>query len=423
MGARRTWLTVVVSVAAVACASPGPAGPSAATPATATAAPSATAEPSVAGPASVEPEPDPSTATTASERPSTSPPPTLQSAFYEVRSGVVRLEVALCEGSAIGSGFAVSPDLITTAAHVVDRGQVIRAVQDTTSTAAEVVGIDPGADVALLRTAVPLDGQSLSFAAQSPRVGDEVAAIGFPLGQPLSYNAGTVNGLGRKAVIEGIPRHDLVEIDAATTHGSSGGPVIRADGTVVGIVDAGPDGEPGRRLAVSSETARALIARWTATPEPVMPSGCAAVTREDGSPVSSGPVPARADVQSVATLDVYFRAINVGDFATAVAQLAEPTDLASFTEGVTSSQERDIRYRTVRTEGEALVVWATFTSYQDPGRGPAERPEETCTDWSLDYRMVPKNGLWLIDSTRPHDASGSAPCAAGSSSPNPSPND
>ncbi len=53
--------------------------------------------------------------------------------------------------------------------------------------------------------------------------------------------------------------------------------------------------------------------------------------------------------------------------------------------------------------GAGLAVWVTFTSQQEAGRGPAERPEETCTRWSLDYLLVVRNGLWLIESTRAHD--------------------
>jgi hypothetical protein len=66
----------------------------------------------------------------------------------------------------------------------------------------------------------------------------------------------------------------------------------------------------------------------------------------------------------------------------------------------------------VRPQGTTLIVWVTFTSRQDAGKGPAARPQETCTDWSLDYAMAPKNSLWLIDATRPHAGTGNAPCAS-----------
>jgi hypothetical protein len=338
----------------------------------------------------------------------------LQSAFEEVRSGVVRFEVATCEGNSIGSGFQLSPTLVATVAHVVEDGQVIRVIQGTTSTAGTVVGIDPGTDVALVQTVTPLSGRSLAFAADDPRVGDEIAAIGFPRGEPLAFNTGTVNGVGRKAVIGDFPRHDLLEIDAAVTHGNSGGPVIRADGAVVGLVDSVPsNGDQGRRMAVSTATARPLVEGWTAVPEPVTPAECPVPVDPNGDPLPTGSAPTRAELQSAATLDVYFRAVNGGDFPTAVAQLVDPPSLEAFTEGVTSTQDSDIVFRSWQQRGDDLVLWVTFTSRQDPGRGPAERPQEACTDWSLDYVMTQQNGLWLIGATEPHEGAGSTPCAGG----------
>jgi hypothetical protein len=259
-----------------------------------------------------------------------------------------------------------------------------------------------------------------TFAESAPRVGDQVAALGFPRGQPLGFNPGTINGLGRKADIDGFPRHDLLEMDAATHPGSSGGPVIRADGAVVGLVDAGYPGEQGRRLAVSSATAKPLIERWRAAPQPAPAGDCTGAVYPDGTPVPPELFPTREEMQAATTLSVYFEAINGGDFPTALAQLVDPGPLEAFTAAVTSSHDDEVRYHSVHVEGATLVVWVTFTSYQDPGKGPAERPQETCTDWSLDYVMAPKNGLWLIDATRPHEGTGNAPCAALASGATPS---
>jgi serine protease Do len=401
MGLRKAWPLGPVAVLVAACAAPSPGSADAA------GAASTVTVTAAAAPAG---EQSTGSSTSPSAELSSSSAGTLQSAFEEVRSGVVRLEVAECGGGSIGSGFAISPDLVTTAAHVVDAGQVIRVIQGTTSTAGEVIGLDRGTDVALLRTVVPLDGHTFAFSTQHPRVGDEVAAIGFPEGDPLSFNPGTVNGLNRKFVIDGIPRHDLLEMDAATTHGNSGGPVIMSDGTVVGIVDAQFDGEAGRRLAVSSETADRMIADWTADPHTIVPPDCSAVVDEDGNPIPAEQIPTNAGMQAVATMEVYFRAVNGGDFATALAQLVHPPALADFTDAVASSQDRNIIYQSLQRNGEALVLWVTFTSDQERGSGPAGRPEETCTDWSLDYALVQQNGLWLIDSSRPHDGDGSTPC-------------
>lgn len=275
-----------------------------------------------------------------------------------------------------------------TVAHVVSGGSVIRMIQGTTAVAGTVVGIDESTDVALVRAA--------------PQVGDQVAAIGFPEGDPLSFNQGTVNGLDRKAVIDEIQRHSMIEIDAATHPGSSGGPVIDATGKVVGVVDAGPDHEPGRRLAVSGTVAAPLMSTWQDHPDPVNPPECSSVTGPDGKPLPASASPTTRTQQALATLRVYFRAVNNGDFSTAFAQLHHGAGLASFIRGVTSSQDSDFAVNAVRTSGGSPMVWLSFTSHQDAGRGPAGRPRETCTRWSLDYGFSLSHGLWLIDSVKAH---------------------
>ncbi len=371
---------------------------------------------------SVTPVPAPSSPTETWTSSSSAPPPSLQSAFETVKSGVTRLEVATCEGHSTGSGFQISPTLVATVAHVVHDGQVIRVIQGTMSSAGTVVGIDQGTDVALVRTASPLNGYTLSFSDTDPRVGDEVAALGFPRRDPLAFTPGTINGLGRKATIDDFLRYDLLELDAATHPGSSGGPVIRPDGSVVGLVDAHKvdpetgESEQGRRLAVSSATAQPLIAQWSADPQAVPLPDCSAAIDPDGVTDPEEASPRRDIVQAARTLDLYFEGINSGDYATALAQLTAPGSLEDFQAAVASAVDTDIAYRTYRVDGEELVLWVTFTSHQNAGRGPSGRPQETCTHWSLDYVLAQRNGLWLIDATRPHDGTGHQPCDTTASS-------
>jgi serine protease Do len=383
--------------------------------------PEGTAPPGVSlPPAPPVPVPPQSTAPSTSSR--SAPPPTLQSAFETVQSGVTRFEVATCQADVTGSGFQLSPTLVATVAHVVHEGQVIRVVQGTMSTAGTVIGIDQGTDVALVRTAAPLNGYAFSFSDTDPRVGDQVAALGFPRGDPLAFSPGTVNGLDRKKEIGSFTRHGLLELDAATNRGSSGGPVIRSDGSVVGLVDAHYENkksgatDQGRRWAVSSATARPLIAEWSARPLTVPLPDCRSATDADGAPIPEHASPQRDDVHAQRTLGLYFDAINDGDFATALAQLTAPGSLEDFQADVTSSVDTDIVYRTFHAVGEERVVWVTFTSRQDAGKGPSGRAQETCTNWSLDYVLTRLNGLWLIDDSRPHDGTGHMPCVTTSTS-------
>ena len=206
-------------------------------------------------------------------------------------------------------------------------------------------------------------------------------------------------------------RYGLFEYDAATHPGSSGGPVLRADGTVVGFVDAGP-AEPtqGRRFAVAGGTASALVSLWRAHAAPVPATRCAAVRDPAGKEVR-GVDPSDKVQQAFATLGSYFAAINSGDFPTAAAQLARPGPFDAFVEGVRSTSDSGFAVQDVTVTDRSVTVWLDFVSRQEAGRGPKERPGETCTAWSLDYVLVPARGLWLIDRVGPHPGvPPNAPC-------------
>lgn len=146
-----------------------------------------------------------------------------------------------------GSGFAVSPNEIATNAHVVTDGEgaslrVAREVYvelaDRERVSAKVMGYDPNADVALLRIQPgdsPLRPLPL---ADSNRiaVGEPVAAIGSPFGEPQSLSVGVVSATGRSIdSLTGFSISGAIQTDAAINKGNSGGPLLDASGRVLGI--------------------------------------------------------------------------------------------------------------------------------------------------------------------------------------------
>src|SRR5262249_1331511 len=136
-------------------------------------------------------------------------------------------------------------------------------------TSATVIGSDTDADVALLRTDAPISGFRFKLADRRPRLAEDVAAIGFPLGLPLSVDPGTVSGSDRTVEIDGIKRTQVIQTDAALNPGNSGGPLISvADGRVVGLVDLKNLDASGVGFAVSTDVAQPLIDAWTLAPQP-----------------------------------------------------------------------------------------------------------------------------------------------------------
>ena len=147
------------------------------------------------------------------------------------------------EPDAAGSGWVYSEDgLVVTNAHVVDGAdQVLVVLDDGTQIPASIVGTDWYQDVAVLQLE-PEDGQELPPAAtvgdsSTIRPGDEVVAIGTPLGQ--FANTVTVGYVGAvdRALNTGVgySLRNLIQHDASLSPGNSGGPLVDMDGEVIGM--------------------------------------------------------------------------------------------------------------------------------------------------------------------------------------------
>ena len=143
------------------------------------------------------------------------------------------------EGQATGSGFVVSKDgLIVTNDHVVDGASQVQVKIGTSDSAqpATVVGADPSRDLALLKVdASNLPTLSLGDSS-SVSVGDPTYAIGNPFGLDHTLTTGIVSALQRSLQApDGAKISGAIQTDAALNPGNSGGPLIDADGKVIGV--------------------------------------------------------------------------------------------------------------------------------------------------------------------------------------------
>ena len=144
-------------------------------------------------------------------------------------------------GAASGSGFIYSEDgYILTNYHVVeDSTSITVTTYDGTAYKAEIVGYDAENDVSVLKVdAEGLKPVTLGSSDQL-RVGDEVLAIGNPLGElTFSLTKGWVSALNREVTLSSGTTMDLIQTDAAINSGNSGGALFNMYGEVVGITNA-----------------------------------------------------------------------------------------------------------------------------------------------------------------------------------------
>ena len=141
------------------------------------------------------------------------------------------------EAVSYGSGFILKDNYIMTNYHVVqDATEVIVSLSDRREFIAEIVGVDPLSDLALL----VVEGKDLPKVetgnSDSLKVGDWVVAIGSPFSFDFSVTAGIVSAKGRSIQNNNIGNYvPFLQTDVAINPGNSGGPLFDLDGKVVGI--------------------------------------------------------------------------------------------------------------------------------------------------------------------------------------------
>jgi serine protease Do/serine protease DegQ len=170
----------------------------------------------------------------------------------------------------LGSGTIIHADgYILTNRHVISdetgapAGEITVELSDKREFSAKVIGSDPSTDIAIIK----IDGEKLPVAkvadSDALRVGDIVFAIGNPMGVGMTVTSGIVSALGRKVGILGEGGiESFIQTDASINQGNSGGPLVDADGRVVGVntaIASSTGGSIGIGFAVPSNFAVSIV--------------------------------------------------------------------------------------------------------------------------------------------------------------------
>lgn len=230
-----------------------------------------------------EPPSEPVTARPIELRPAAARP--LEDVVAEASAAVVLVETA----GGRGAGFFVAPDAVLTNAHVVGaNAYVTLKLAAGESLPARVSARREDLDLAVIRLAAPRQHQRLLPLARGPvRVGQEVFAIGSPLGLQNTVTRGIVSGLRRAGDVL------LVQTDAAINPGNSGGPILDREGRVVAVATLKVGGNAeALGFGVAAEHAAALL-EGRAAPSTSLP------VRQASTPLAPEPEEPRLDATAM----------------------------------------------------------------------------------------------------------------------------
>ena len=314
------------------------------------------------------------------------------------KTGVIRIATTTCAGGVVGTGFLISPTLIATVDHVVDGAGSISLVQSGVVVASgTVIGEDRQRDLALVRSSVPLSGYRFTLADRAPRLGEGVAAFGFPLGLPLTVTRGSVSGLDRSIPIGGFVRRDLVQTDAAVNPGNSGGPLLSTSSDdVVGLVDLGTEQANGISFAVSASVAQPLLSAWRVSAQPTPLSGCTAPQSAPAPAPTPAPAPAAPDPNSaVQVVYSYWSYLQLGEIANAYAlfssaEQAHVGGLQRYVSGISQDPPQQVNVNLSLGGASSHTATVSVDELQTTSASG-------CSNWSGSYRVVYENGSWRID--------------------------
>jgi len=168
-----------------------------------------------------------------------------------------------CSRRIEGSGFVIGPGKVMTNAHVVAGTNAVVVEQGASKLPATVVLYDPDRDLAVLDVS-GLSRPALKFAEAPAKTGNSAVPAGYPLDGPFTLTPGRVGGRitlnGPNIYSSRTVRRDVYTLRVEVRAGNSGGPLLAADGSVLGVVFGAAIAEPDVGFAVTAAEAAPVVA-------------------------------------------------------------------------------------------------------------------------------------------------------------------
>jgi serine protease Do len=284
----------------------------------------------------------------------------LKEVIHETQKLVVKIEL---EDGSLGSGFLYNEkgDIVTNA-HVVANAKEVKVnTTDSKEFTGEVIGISNDTDIAVVRVDGLKDVAPLKIArSRTAEIGDEVLALGSPLGFQNTVTTGIISGLERDLNIDNFQYEDVYQMSAPIAPGNSGGPLIdRKTGEVIGINSAvSNQGTIGFSIPIIDVLP--LIEGWSETPMTSLPN----VAFQNDQPLFEGGDSIEDSAQYI--VNYFYEALNFGDYVTAYSLLGSSwqskTNYTDFRKDYLETTSVYVEEIVLSNEEDSVIAIATITA-------------------------------------------------------------
>ncbi|MED4968394.1 MULTISPECIES: S1C family serine protease [Anoxybacillaceae] len=293
--------------------------------------------------------------------------PELKEIIHKSQKLVVQIET---EDGTLGSGFLYNNkgDIVTNAHVVANAKEVKVKTADSKEFTGTVIGVSNNIDVALVRVPELSSLQPLKVAKnRKAEVGDEVLALGSPLGLQNTVTTGIISGVGRTFDLQPFRYENVYQISAPIAPGNSGGPLVDSKtGEVLGINSAGYDqGSIGFSIPIPNVIS--LIEEWSEHPMTKLPEIVFvdnAYAHEEGDSFEE---------MAERLVSYFYENINYGDYVTAYSLLGSSwkskISYEKFRNGYLDTLSVTVDDMNARQQGDTVSVTAVITAEERKNDG------------------------------------------------------